>query len=364
MTSRKYKRYNSKSNSNKTQKMRIMLGGQPQMLKLVQQNVDDQKEPEKELESEREKERHGFLETIGTAAKSAIGKTADFLEDKGARVLGFKKINPEEEEAKLLEPPSEMSQKASELASTASNIASGIANKVNQVGAIIVDELNKNIDGPIKDTVSNAMGRTVEAAEHVLESANEKLDNPQFVEEVAEATKNASNTASKMLDAATPAINEAIDKVSKIGTKVGSKIGEAAVSIALNTAQAIPGPGAFIGFIRAADKLATTGEAIIEAGAETATTFADTLKKTEEAIKKKISETSAVTGRITDNMNRFNQVDNISNISKKMGMGSAANNLMRIASSSSLKKGGKYSRKFRRARRKLSRKLHFKSVDI
>jgi hypothetical protein len=225
-----------------------------------------------------------------------------------------------------------------------------------------VDELNKNIDGPVKDTVSNAMGRTVEAAQNVLEAANEKLNNPRFVEEVAEATKNASNTAAIMVDAATPAINQAIDKASVIGTKVGSKLGESAVSIALNTAQAIPGPGALIGLIRDADKLATAGEAIVEAGAETVTTFADTLKNAEEAIMKKMSETSAVTGRITDNMNRFNQVDNIS---KKMGMGSAANNVMRVASSSSLKKkGGKYSRKFRRARRKLSRKLHFKSVDI
>jgi hypothetical protein len=43
-----------------------------------------------------------------------------------------------------------------------------------------VDELNKNIDGPVKDTVSNAMGRTVEAAQHVLEAANEKLNNPEY----------------------------------------------------------------------------------------------------------------------------------------------------------------------------------------
>lgn len=337
MTSRKYKRYGS----NKTQKRTLIIGG--------------------ELQPVKPDERPSFLKTIGTAAKDAIEKTTDFVEEKAARFLGFKKINPEEE-AELLEPPSEMSQKASELASTASNIASGIANKANQVGAIVVEELNKNINGPVKETVSTAMGNTVEAAENVLEAANEKFNNPKFVEDVAEATKNASNTAEIMLEAATPAINQAIDKASEIGTKVASKIGESAVSIALNTAEAIPGAGAVVGLVRDADKLATAGEAIIEAGAETVATFADTLKKAEEDIKKKISETSAVTGRITDNMNRFNQVDNIS---KKMGMGSAANNIMRVASSSSLKKkGGKPSRKFRRARRRLSRKLHFKSVDI
>jgi hypothetical protein len=340
MTSRKYKRYGS----NKTQKRSLIIGGEVQPVK-----------PD---------ERPSFLKTIGTAAKDAILKTTDFMEEKAARFLGFKKINPEEDKLDT-EPPSEMSQKASELASTASNIASGIANKANQVGAIVVEELNKNINGPVKETVSTAIGNTVEATEHVLEAANEKLNNPEFVQDVAEAAKNASNTAEIMLEAATPAINQAIDKASEIGTKVASKLGESAVSIALNTAEAIPGPGALIGLARDADKLATAGEAIIEAGAETATTFADTIKKAEEAIKKKMSETSSVTNRITDNMNRFNQVDkisnisNISNISKKIGMGSAANNIMRVAS-----KGGKPSRKFRRVKRRLSRKLHFKTVDL
>jgi len=349
MTTRKYKRYGS----NKTQKKIQMVGGQLQTIKQLQDHVASKVKGPEPTGGE---ERPSFLKTIGTAAKDAIGKTANFVEDKAARFLGFKKINPEEE-AKLLEPPSEISQKASELASTASNIASGVANKANQVGAIVVEELNKNLEGPVKETVSTALGKTVEAAKDVLEAANEKLNNPQFVHDIADAAKNATNTAVIMAEAASPAINQAIDKASEIGTKVASKVGESAVSIALNTAEAIPGAGAVVGLARDADKLATAGEAIVEAGAETVTTFADTLKNAEEAIMKKMSETSSVTNRITDNMKRFNQVDNIS---KKMGMGSAANNIMRVASAS--KKGGS-SRKFRRVRRRLSRKLKFKTSN-
>jgi len=330
MTTRKYKRYGS----NKTQKRALIIGGEAQPLK-----------PD---------ERPSFFDTIGKAAKSAIGNTANFLEDKGARFLGFKRINSEEE-AKLLEPPSQMTEKATELASTASNIAAGVANKANQVGAIIVGEFNKNMEGPVKETVSTAVGKTVEAAKDVLEAANEKLNNPEFVQDVAEAAKNAANTTAIMVEAAGPAINQVIDKASEIGTKVASKVGESAVSIALNTAEAIPGAGAVVGLVRDVDKVVTAGEAIVGAGAETATTFADTLKNAEEAIMKKMSETSAVTSRITDNVKQFNQVDNIS---KKIGMGSAANNVMRAASV--LKKGGA-SRKFKRAKRRLSRKLHFKT---
>ena len=332
MTTRKYKRYGS----NKTQKRALIIGGEAQPVK-----------PD---------ERPSFFKTVGTIAKDAIGKTANFLEDKGARFFGFKKINPEEE-AKLLEPPSQITEKASELASTASNIASGVANKANQVGAIIVGEFNKNMEGPVKETVSTALGKTVEAAKDVLEAANEKLNNPEFVQDVAEAAKNATTTAAIMVDAASPAINKAIDKASEIGTKVASKVGESVVSVALNTAEAIPGAGAVVGLARDVDKVATAGEAVLEAGAETVTTFADTLKNAEEAIMKKMSETSAVTSRITDNMNKFNQVDNIS---KKIGMGSAANNVMRAASV--LKKGGA-SRKFKRAKRRLSRKLKLKTPN-
>jgi hypothetical protein len=305
-----------------------------------------------------EGERRSFFETIGTAAKDAISKTTNFIGDKGARLFGYKRINPEDESNQ--QSSAELSQKTAELASTASNIVSGVANKANQVGAIVVDELNKNIEGPVKDTVINALGRTVDATKNVLSVANEKLNNPEFVEEVAEATKNASKTAAIILEAAEPAINEAIDKGAEIGSKVASKVGESAVTIALNTAEAIPGAGALIGLARDADKLATAGEAIVEAGAETITTFSDTFSKAEKAIKEKMAETSAVTNRISDGINKFNQVDNIS---KNIGAGSLPKNMIRNATTNAFKKryGGKPSRKFRRTQNRLSRRLRFKS---
>lgn len=296
---------------------------------------------------------NSLFETLGTSAKTAINKTATFLEDKGARLLGYKRINPlEEEQQPQIQP--QLQQQASELASTASNIASGIANKANQVGAIIVDELNKNIEGPIKNTVSSALERTVDAAKDVLSEANEKLNNPEFVREVSEITKNASEAAATIIDAAEPAINEAIDKTSEIGTKVASKVGESAVSIALNTVQAIPGPGIVVGLVRDVDKLATAGEAILEAGAETVTTFADSLKKAEEAVKNKMAETEAIKNRISSGVDKFNAVDNIS---KNMSVGNVSKNIVKSA----FKKGGKPSRKFRKAQRRLSRRLRFKT---
>jgi hypothetical protein len=344
MTTRKYKkkgyiRY-ARGGVNRTRKNKLFFGAG------------------KQNEHETTGKRHSLFETLGTAAKTTINNTANFLEEKGARFLGFERINQNEssdnsKNKTLSQNTDSLSQNTSGLLSTASNIASGIANKANQIGVIIVDELNKNMEGPVKDTVSNALGRTVEATKDILEAANDKLNDPEFVEDIAEVTKNATETASTILEASEPALNDAIDKVSEIGTEVASKVGESSVSVALNTAEAVPGAGALIGLARDADKLAIAGEAIVEAGAETATTFADTIVKAEEAIKDKMEETSEITNRIENGVDKFNKVDNI------LGNHAPASET-NLHSEIGFKKGGRPSKKFRKAQRRLSRKLRFK----
>lgn len=283
-------------------------------------------------------ERPSLLSTVGAAAANAFKGTLNFLEEKGARVLGFKRIN-EGEEIK-----SDMEQKASELASTASNIAAGVANKANQVGSLIVGELNKKLDSPeVKETVTQAIGKTVEIAKDIVEDANEKLNNPEFVGELAEATRNVSTAAATVIEAAEPAINQVIDQTSEIGEQMLSKVGDSAVNIALNTAEAIPGVGAGIGLIRDMDKAAVAGEAIVEAGMKTATSFADGIAKTEDAIKKKMEEAKTISNRTNQGINAFNAVDKVIPVSKMATM----------------RRGGA-SRKFKRIRKKLSRKLRFR----
>jgi len=269
-------------------------------------------------------------------------------------VLGFKRIN-DEEEAKLSQTPSEMSQKASELASTASNVASGIANKANQVGSLIVGELNKKLDSSeVKGTLTQAIENTVEIAKDIVEKANDKLNDPKFVGEVAEATKKISETAATVIEAAEPSINQVIDQTSEIGEKMFSKVGDSVVNIALNTAEAVPGVGAGIGLIRDLDKAAVAGEAIVEAGMKTAATFADGITKTEEALKQKMEEAKTVANRTTQGISAFNAVDKVIPVSK-LASSLPVSSVARVA----LKRGGA-SRKFRRMRKKLSRKLRFR----
>lgn len=362
MPTRKYRRYNNLFfNSNKSQKNKAFLGGE------TQKPISEAPLSSVDFEPEEDASRQpGFFGTIKSAAGKAIENTAKYVENKGARLLGYEPIKEEEKDKmEQLNTPSELSKKTSELTSTAKNVAMVAAEKANQLGAVIIDKLNNTIDGPVKTTTMEALSRTIETIKGLLEEANKKLDDPEFVRSVAEMIEKLSNNLAIMLEAAEPALNKAIDRGSEIGEKVAKKVGESAVAVALNTINSMPGPGVLIGAIRDADKLAEAGEAIIAAGAETVTTMADTFSSAKKAIDEKMSQMSSVTDRINEAKNRissgvdtFNKVDSLS---KKMGLGSGSNDALRTASIlKSTKIGGKPSRRFRKARRRLTRKLRFK----
>jgi hypothetical protein len=300
--------------------------------------------------------RPSLFSTIGTAASKALKNTVNYVEDKGARFFGFERVKDEEQQEQ--QPPSEMYQKASQLKSTASNIASGVLNKANQVGAIIVDELNKKIESSdVKGTISQAIGNTVEIAKDIAEEANEKLNDPELVQEMAELTKRASETAATLVEAADPAINKVIDQTSEIGEKMLSKVGDSAVNIALNTAEAVPGAGAAIGLLRDVDKMATAAEAVVEAGANTVTTIADGIAETEKALKEKMQEVQTIADRTQEGVNKFNNADVIPK--PTIPNATIPNATTSVTPVAKVKKGGA-SRKFKRIRKKLSRKLRFR----
>ena len=302
------------------------------------------------------KDRISLFSTIGSAALNAIKGTASFAADKGARFLGFKRIDSEEAAA---EAAAEAAKPPSALVTNVTNIASGVANKANQVAAVVVEELNKKLENPeVKETVGEAIGSTVEAAKDILEKANEKLNDPEFVEDVAEAAKRASNTAATVIEAASPAIDKVIDQTSEIGEKMFSKVGESAVGIALNTAEAIPGVGAGIGLVRDIDKAATAAEAVVEAGMKTATTFSDAISETETALKEKMQQASSITDTVSAPESALKEkMQQASSITDRTNKGI---NEFNAADKVLPKTRGGASRRFKKVRRKLSRKLNLR----
>jgi len=356
MSTRKNKIYRMmKHRLNKSQKNLLMTGG------------------ESSQPSQEQEETNSLINALGTSAKTALVNTAKLVEDEGARLLGYVPKTTDNQRAETNNQPSELSKKAEELKTTASNIASGILNKANQVGAIVINELNKKIEGPINDTITSAMGRTVDATKDILVHVNEKLNEPEFINTVAETTKNITEKASEIIEITKPAINEAIDKVSDVAQKVGAKFGESAISIGLNTVQAVPGVGVAVGLIRDADKLATAATAAVEAGSKTVEILSNSIVKAEEAIKNKMAETSEIKKRISNGIDTFNKADDVAN---RLGLKNYSNQTNQINQTNQTnqtnqinqtnqvnKKGGRPSRKFRKAKRRLSRRLRFRLPD-
>jgi hypothetical protein len=300
--------------------------------------------------------RRSLLSTIGTAATDGIAKTTNFIGDKAARFFGYKRINESEEPKSST--TSNVASEASKTAATASGIVSGALNKVNQVGEIVVDTLNDNIE-TVKPSITGALANTVDIAKETLENVNDKLNDPRFVKEVGKAAKKTGEMMSIVLDAVEEPVNELVDKTSKIASNSASKVGKAAVDTALNVATSIPGPGAAIGFARVVDKVITAGESIVEAGAETVTDISDTFAKSTKAIKEKIAEKSEIADRIQNKISNFDKSDKVDKILKDIKNKKIANaKAVAAAGGGGGGGGGKVSRKIRNTKRKLSRKLH------
>jgi hypothetical protein len=140
---------------------------------------------------------------------------------------------------------------------------------------------------------------------------NEKLDeikialaDPKNREKLKEVVREAAENGAIMLEAATPFIQPLVDKTIKVGTESASKIGEAAIKIALNTAEEIPVAGVVIGTVRS---LSNAGEAALSASnaasqiiASTSDTVNAASKNYEKIMKEKMKEKM-------DSMNRISQ---------------------------------------------------------
>jgi len=285
-----------------------------------------------------------------------LSDAAGYLINKGARFFGFEHIKKENEIIKPSEP----------------TILSGIIGKANKVGVAIADELNDKLNSPeVKDTITDSVGETVDIAKDILKKVDDELKDPEFVKEIADVTKEVSETASIILEASDPAINKMIDKTSEIATNAASKVGESAISIALNTAEAVPGVGAVIGLVRDIDKATIAGEAIVEAGLETVETVSDAIKETQESVKENFEDIKNVTDTSVTNFNddikKNLTVLTDDDLKRKMKEATdiknrTTNNINKFNKTDKFVGGKKYSKRFKNNKRKLTKRLKFKYI--
>lgn len=144
-----------------------------------------------------------------------------------------------------------------------------------------------------------------------LEQIKIVLSDPKNKEKIKEIVKELAENGAVMLEAASPFIQPLVDKAIKVGSDSASKIGEAAVKIALNTAEEIPVAGVVIGTVRS---LSNAGEAFLaatNAANQVIASSSDTINAASKNYEKIMKEKMA---QKMDSMNRINQ--SVSNFQK------------------------------------------------
>ena len=256
----------------------------------------------------------GYVANLAKGAVTgAASKAAGFI----ANRLGYAKIEQPQQPQEPQEP------------SLISNLASGVGKKINQVGSVLVDSLNESVENSgITETIPEAIGKTVDIAKDVLEKTSEKLEDPQFQEDLKIAASNIADKASIVLDAADKPLNKLVDKSMEIGEKLGEKMASSAVKIGLDTAGMIPVVGEIVEGVRVVDDIAKAGFAVADAGAQSIKMSADTVSETLNAIQEKINQAENVLDRTTGSVTDFVDTDNIVKIPQiqKGGNGRKNNN--------------------------------------
>jgi hypothetical protein len=250
----------------------------------------------------------GDTSTFATDITNVALQIINFGLEAGARLLGYQKIGDNQQQQ----------------TSQAQAAVSGFVQSANQSAASAVTQISNRITSPeVKGDIIRAMGYLVQAIKDVLDGMYKKLNDPSLVQKLA--------STADLLDALKPALFEFIDRMGDIVQKMGTKVAESTVSIALNTAEAVPGVGAAIGLVRDVDKAAIAAEAIVEAGMGTAATFADGYTKAKQALAEKMQQAKDISGRIKNSTDLFNEADKFiplsqtiqstkDNINKTMGM--------------------------------------------
>jgi hypothetical protein len=162
------------------------------------------------------------------------------------------------------------------LSSSVNNIASKIGN-IAQVGMV------NAIEG-----ISNKLNVDIYNKQEVAEKIrqlNELLKDPTIRQQAQETLQSLADDAVIFLKASEPAVMEFVDVASEATGRAASKIGENMASIALNTLEAIPGPGIVVGLARDIDKGTQAVTSAIAAAAEVSTAATDAIQKTSKRLK-------------------------------------------------------------------------------
>ena len=169
----------------------------------------------------------------------------------------------------------------------------------------------------VKESVQEAAENTGEIIKDNLEVFNDALNDPEVKEQVVNAIKNAGVVGDALLDASKEPINKFAENVAEEVPIIASAGLSGLMKVGSDFAAAIPGVGAVIDILKAANDgakaLKTSVEAttnIIDSGAELINKTKENFEEIKKELKEKKKLAGEISNRTTNSINEFTKPSN------------------------------------------------------
>jgi uncharacterized phage infection (PIP) family protein YhgE len=275
----------------------------------------------------------GIFDVIGDKLATFSGNVAGYVENKGLRLLGLKKIK--DGEPIKNDTVTAVDDKISKISDSATNAVSGIAAQATAIGADIVkvadgtsaailENVNDVLESPkVERSVVETAKQSAKDAVNLLNKVNVALDTPELKAATEDALDNVADYAAVAVEAMDKPIDKAIDKFNEAGSEAAAGVASGLVKVATDAAAAVPGVGAIIDIGKmvndgtaavgkVVESASSTVEAVSDAVEETSENFKegiDKLKRAENAVAEKIDMKTAVLGNSSTDVLRNSSTD-------------------------------------------------------
>lgn len=280
---------------------------------------------------------------IENKLSSLTSNAAEYLANKGARILGYEPINKSESELQVEE------------VKDLSNNFQKIQETVNKSTASLIEGVNNVLGSPeINETVSEAAEHTKEVANELINEINEPFKDPKFKQELAETLNNVGQVADLALTALDKPIDHAVDKLNESGTKMARAASTGAVKVASDVIAAVPGIGTIFDIARIVDDSSKAVASVVEAGSDVVQSGSELVSEASETVKninEQINDASALKEQIREKMNIQNRIN--------QSMNTFENPQQSVPIKGILKRGGKKTFRLLKKRKGKSKKLRF-----
>ena len=236
--------------------------------------------------SENQKDREGVIDMVENSVSNVASSAAKTIGDAGLRIVGLQRVNKDEDN----ESTKEVDSNINKVADAASGIVSDVENVADKTGAAVIENVNEVLGSDIvEETTEQAAEKTAEIIKESAEKFNEALDKPEVKAEVKETIEKAGEIGAIVVGAAEKPLEKAVDVAANATAKATGAAAAGVTKVLTDFAGAIPGVGAVIDVLKAANDASKAASAVVEAGSEAieagSDAFIETKKGVEEGLK-------------------------------------------------------------------------------